>query len=86
MADFPTNRRSFYLSHAALSPPTSLCKMLSRRSTNDMTDWRQKNSALTTKINLPSLSMHFSAPAIPNDDIQSSPTLPTCQSKGIAAN
>jgi hypothetical protein len=28
MAGFPTNVRSFYLAHAALDPPTSLCKRL----------------------------------------------------------
>ncbi|SAL95216.1 hypothetical protein [Absidia glauca] len=28
MSGFPTNGRSFYFSHAALDPPTSLCKTL----------------------------------------------------------
>ncbi|SAM05828.1 hypothetical protein [Absidia glauca] len=33
--------------------------LVPRRSTNGMTDWRQKNSALTILSNLPSLPMHL---------------------------
>ncbi|SAM07115.1 hypothetical protein [Absidia glauca] len=60
MAGFPTYGRFFYLARAALNPPTSLCKKLFRRSVNDMTDWRRKNSVLAVLFNLLSLKMHLS--------------------------
>ncbi|SAM04561.1 hypothetical protein [Absidia glauca] len=72
---FPTNCRSFYLARAALDSPTSLCKSYSRRSTNDMTDWRPKNSTRCSRWN--------PTPAIPIGNIQSSLIQSTCRSKGI---
>ncbi|SAL99906.1 hypothetical protein, partial, partial [Absidia glauca] len=59
MAGFPTYGRFFYITRAALNPPTSLCKKLFRRSTNDMTDWGRKNSVLAILSNIPSLKMHL---------------------------
>jgi hypothetical protein len=50
MTGFPTNGRSFCLAHAALDPPTSLCKKLFPT----INEWHgrlaAKNSLLTTTI------------------------------------
>ncbi|SAM01761.1 hypothetical protein [Absidia glauca] len=50
---------SFILHVPPLTHLPASARSCSRRSANDMTDWRRKNSVLAIQFNLPSLKMHL---------------------------
>ncbi|SAL99207.1 hypothetical protein [Absidia glauca] len=59
MAGFPTYGRFLIFHVLPLTHLPVSARSCSRRSANDMTDWRRKSSVLAILFNLPSLKMHL---------------------------